>query len=129
MRIEDDEEAPPLVQSLCSPVSFSKKGLEASERNMILAATRNRHQLDLVEQAMKIQIPDDGMRNHDDRTGKYHDHISGGAVDEDDDLLLGDDEGPGVSEEDLDALATAQEAEAEALTLLVHSEHDTEGCS
>ena len=54
---------------------------------MILAATGNRYQLDLVEQAMKKQFPDDETRNHDDRTGKYHNNILGGDVNEDDDHL------------------------------------------
>ena len=39
-------------------------------------------------------------------------NILGGAVNEDDDFLSGNDEGLEVTEEDLDALATAQEAEA-----------------
>ena len=36
---------------------LQKSGLEARERNMILAATGNRYQHDLVEKAMKIQFP------------------------------------------------------------------------
>ena len=59
---------------------------------MILAATGNRYQLDQVEQAMKIQFPDDEIRHHDDRTGKYHNNILGGAVDEEDDQVTGADE-------------------------------------
>ena len=38
---------------------------------------------------MKIQFPDDETRHHDDRTGKYHNNIVGGAVDEEDDQLPG----------------------------------------
>ena len=49
---------------------------------MILAATRNKYKLDQVEQAMKIQFLDDEIRDRDDRTGKYHNNILGGAVDE-----------------------------------------------
>ena len=49
---------------------------------MILAATGNRCQLDQVEQVTKIQFPDDEIRNHDDRTGKHHNDILGGAVNE-----------------------------------------------
>ena len=49
---------------------------------MILAATGNRCQLDQVEQVPKIQFPDDEIRNHDHRTGKQHDDILGGAVNE-----------------------------------------------
>ena len=79
----------------------------------MLAATGNRYQLDLVEQAMKIRFADDEKRNHDDRTGKYHNNILRGAVGEDDDLLCGTDEGLDTTEEDLDALATAQEGKSE----------------
>ena len=50
---------------------------------MILGETGNKHQHDLVEQAMKIQFPDDEICNHDDRTGKYN--ILEGAVNGDDD--------------------------------------------
>ena len=68
LRVEGHEEAPPLFPE---PGSFPQKsGMEARERNRMLAATR-----DLVEQAMKIQFPDDEIRNHDDRTGKYHNNI------------------------------------------------------
>ena len=72
---------------------------------MILAATGNRYQLDQVEQAMKIQFPDDEKRHHDDPTDIYHNNILGGAV------LKKRENNDG----DLDALATAQEEEAEAL--------------
>ena len=73
--------------SLCLP-GFSTKEWPGGkrERNMILAATWNRYELDQVEQAMKIQFPDDEVRNNDDRIGKYHNNILGGAVNEDDDL-------------------------------------------
>ena len=67
---------------------------------------------------MKTQFPDDEIRSHDDRTGKYHNNILGGAVCEDDDFLPENEEGPETTEEDLDALATAHEAEAEALACL-----------
>ena len=59
---------------------------------MILAATGNTYQLDMVEQAMKIQFLDDEIRNHDDRTGKYHNNSLGGAVDEDEDQTTRDPE-------------------------------------
>ena len=96
--------------SQCLPGFFlQKSGLEARERNMILAATGNRYQLDQVEQAMKIQFPDDEKRHHDDTTDKYHNNILGGAV------LKKRENNDG----DLDALATAQEEEeAEALVSL-----------
>ena len=54
----------------------------------MLVATKNRYQLDLAEQAMKIQFRDDEIRNEDDRTGKYHNNILGGAVDAEDDSTL-----------------------------------------
>ena len=85
---------------------------------MILAATVNSFQLDQVEQATKIQFPNDEIRNHDDRTGKYHNDILGGAVNEDDDHLSKNEEGQENNGEDLDALATAQ---AEALASLATS--------
>ena len=75
---------------------------------MILAATGNTYQLDQLVQALKIQFPDDEMRYHDDRTGKQHDRFLGGAVDG----------GLENNDEYLDALATAQEDEAEALASL-----------
>ena len=75
--------------------------------------TGDRYQLDQVEQALKIQFPDDEIRNHVDRTGKHHNNILEGAVNEDDDHLPGDEQELENNEEDLDALATAQE-EAEA---------------
>ena len=74
---------------------------------------------------MKIQFLDDEIRNHDDRTGKYHNNNLGGAVDEDEDQTTRD---PEVTESwrddldgwggDLEALDTGQEEkeEAEALT-------------
>ena len=105
--------------SLCLPgFLLQKSGMEARERNMILAATGNRYQLDLVEQAMKIQFLHDEKRDHDDRTGKYHNHILGGDVNEDDDHLTKNGEEQENSEEDLDELATAQEEEADALASL-----------
>ena len=67
MHIEDCEEAPPLFPEPVLAWFFLQKScLEARERNMILAATRNVCQLDQVEQAMKIQFPVDEIRNHDD---------------------------------------------------------------
>ena len=92
---------------------------------MILAATRNRYQLDRVEQALKIQFPDDEVRNHDDRLGKYHTNSLGIAADEE------DDQGTGAEQEfennagDLDALATAQEIDAEDLVPLATKKHNT----
>ena len=50
----------------------------------MLAATGNKYQLDQLEQALKIQFPDDEIRHHDDRTGKQHDRFLGNAVDEED---------------------------------------------
>ena len=38
---------------------------------------------------MKIQFPEDEIRNHDDRIGKHHNNILRGAVDEDDNFLSG----------------------------------------
>ena len=64
---------------------LQKRGLEARERNKILAATGNRYQLNQVEHTVRIQFPDGEIRNHDDRTGKHHDNVLGGAVNEDDD--------------------------------------------
>ena len=67
---------------------------------------------------MKIQFPDDEIRHHDDRTGTYHKNILGGAVTAYDGHLPKDEEEIAHNdEEDLDALATAQE-EAEALASL-----------
>ena len=61
-------------RSLCLP-RFS---------TMMLAAIGNIYQLDLVERAMKIQIPDDEMCHHDERIGKYHSIFLRGSVNEDD---------------------------------------------
>ena len=63
------------------------------KRNMILAATGNRCQFDIVEQAMKIQVPNDEIRNHDDCIGKQHNNIFGGAVNEDNYLLSENEQG------------------------------------
>ena len=71
---------------------LQKSGLEARERTMILAATGNRYQLDQLEQAMKIQFSDAEVRHHDDCTGKDHNNIQGGAVDEEDDQVAGAEE-------------------------------------
>ena len=76
IRFEDYEEAPPLF-----PYYF---GLEAGERNITLATTGNRYQLNLVEEATKMQFPDYEIRNHADRTVKYHNTSLRGPVDEDD---------------------------------------------
>ena len=93
MRFKDYEEAQSLfLQLVLAWFLLQKSGLEARERNMILAATGNTYQLDLVEQAMKIQFLDDEIRNHDDRTGQYHDNSLGGAVDEDEDQTTRDPE-------------------------------------
>ena len=81
---------------------------------MILAATRNRCQLDQVEQAMKMKFPDDELRHHDDRTGKYHNNILGDAVDEEDDQLSRAEE---ERENNVVALVAAQE-KVEALVSL-----------
>ena len=59
---------------------------------------------------MKIQFPDDEIRNHDDRTGKYHDNNQGGAVNQYDDH----EEGQETTEEDLDALVMAQEEQVDS---------------
>ena len=85
MRFENYEEAPPFFSfaGACL-VSSTNRVLwrQERERNMILAATVNRYQLDQVEQATKIQFPDDEIRNHDDRSGKHHNNILEGAVNE-----------------------------------------------
>ena len=119
MHVEDyDDAPPPFPEPVLAWFSQQKSSLEAKERNMILAATRNRYQLDQVEQDMKIQFPDDEIRHHDDRTGKYHNNILlGGAVDEEDDQVTRAEVELENNDEDLDALATAQE-EAEALVSL-----------
>ena len=85
---------------------------------MMLAATRNKYQLDQVEQALKIQFPDDEIRYHDDRTGKHHNSLQGGAVEEKEERMSVHEEILENNGEDLDALATTQEEEAEALTSL-----------
>ena len=84
---------------------------------MILAATGNKYQLDQLGQALKIQFPDDEIRYHDDRTGKQHDRFLGGAVDGRK-HFSSHEEGLENNDEYLDALATAQEDEAEALASL-----------
>ena len=86
---------------------------------MILAATGNKYQLNQVEQALKIQFPDDEIRYHDDRTGKHHDTLLGGAVEEEEEQMSVHEESHENSADDLDALAKAQEEEVEALTSLV----------
>ena len=71
MRIEGFAEVPPLFpEPVLAWFFLQTSGLEARERNMTLAATGHRYQLDLAEQAMKMQFPDDEIRNHDDSTGK-----------------------------------------------------------
>ena len=77
----------------------------------------NRYQLDQVEQALQIQFPDDEIRHHDDRAGKYHNNILGGAADVEDDQVTGAEEEPENNDGDLDALAAAQE-EAKVLVSL-----------
>ena len=119
MRIEDYEEAPLLfLEPVHAWFFLQKKSTRGNrERNMILAATGNRYRLEHVEQAMKIQCPDDETRHHDDRTGKNHYNILGGVVDEEENHVSGDEEDLESDEEDLDQLATAHE-EAGALALL-----------
>ena len=51
---------------------------------------------------MKIQFLDDEIRNHDDRTGKYHNNSLGGAVDEDEDQTTRDPEVTESWRDDLD---------------------------
>ena len=63
-------------------------------------------------------FPNDEIRNHDDRTSKYHNNILGGAVNEDDYDVTKNEEEQENSEEDLDTLATAQQEEADALASL-----------
>ena len=92
---------------------------------MILAAIGNRYQLDQVEQALKMQFHDEKIRYHDDRTGKRHDRFLGGAVGEEDEHFSGHEEGLENNDEYLDALATAQEEEAEALAFLGHSKQSS----
>ena len=62
-----------------------------------------------MEQATKIQFPNDEIRNHDDRWSKYHNNILGGAVNEDDEHLSGYERELENNKEDLDPLATAQD--------------------
>ena len=95
MRFEDYEDAQSLFLQLVLAWFFFG-------RNKILAATGNTYQLDLVEQAMKIQFLDDEIRNHDDRTGKYHNNSLGGAVDEDEDQTTRDPEVTESWRDDLD---------------------------
>ena len=71
---------------LCSLGSLYRKVVWGKREEHVLSATGNRYQLDLVEQALKIQFLDDEIRNHDDRIGKYHNNILGADI-EDDDLL------------------------------------------
>ena len=116
LRFEDYEEAPPLFpEPVLAWFFLPKSGLAARERNMILAGTGNKYQLDQAEQTLKIHFPDDEIRYHDDRAGKQHDRFLGGAVDEEDEHLSGHEEGLEDNDEYLDAWATAQEPEAEAL--------------
>ena len=120
LRDEDYDDAPPLFpEPVLAWFFLQKSGLEARERNMILAATGNKYQLDQVEQAMKIQFPDDEIRYHDDRTGKHHNTLLGGAVEEEEEQMSVHEESHENSDDDLDPLAKAQEEEAEALTSLV----------
>ena len=75
--------------------------------------------MDQLEQALKIQFPDDEIQYHDDRTGKQHDRFLGGAVDEEDEHFSGHEEGLENNVKYHDALATAQEdEETEALASL-----------
>ena len=129
MRIEGYEAAPPLFPELVFAWFFLRKsGLEARERNMTLAATGHRYLLDLAEQAMTIQFPDDEIRNHD-RTCNYRDNILGFAVNEDDDLLSENEEGSETTEEDLHELTRAQETDAQALASVATANRTTAGCS
>ena len=92
MRIGDCGEAPPLFLESVSPGSSCKRvdSRPEKERNMILAATENKYELDLVEVAMKIQFPENEIRNHVDRTRKYNRNILAGAVSEEEDQMKGD---------------------------------------
>ena len=67
-----------------------------------------------------IQFPDDEIRYHDDLTGKHHNTLLGGAVEEEEEQISVHEDILENNDEDLDALATAQEEEeeAEALTSL-----------
>ena len=120
LRIEDYDEAPPLFPELVLAWFSDRRVDSRQERNMILAlaATGNKYQLDQLEQALKIQFPDDEIRYHDDRTGKQHDRFLGGVVDEEDEHFSGHEEGLENNDEYLDALATAQKDETEALASL-----------
>ena len=91
---------------------------------MILEATMNIDQLDLVEHATKKQFPDNEIRSHDDRTGKYRNNIWEDAL-----SMKMTDEGPETTVEDLDALTTAEEAEAEALSFFGLSQLNAKGSS
>ena len=119
LRNEDYDEAPPLFpEPVLAWFFLQKSGLEARERNMILAAMGNKYQLDQVEQALKIQFPDNEIRYHDDRNGKHHNTLLGGAVEEEEEQMSAHEETHENSDDDLDALAKVQEEEAEALTSL-----------
>ena len=59
------------------------------------------------------------MTKYDDRTGKHHNTLLGGAVEEEEVRMSMHEESHENSDGDLDALAKAQEEEAEALTSLV----------
>ena len=70
---------------------------------MTLAEKGCRYQLNQYEDT--VIFPDDEIRHHDDRTGKYCNNILGVAVNEEDSLLPGYEEEP-ENTEDLGALAT-----------------------
>ena len=110
----------PCFSSLFSPGSSCKRvdSRPEKERIMVLAATENKYELDLVEIAMKIKFPENEIRNHVDRTRKYNRNILGGSVSEEEDQMTGDMGVPESSGDHLDVLATAQEEEVEALTSL-----------
>ena len=97
------------------------------KRNMILAETGNRCQFDIVEQAMKIQVPNDEIRNHDDRIGKQHNNIFGGGVNEDNYLLSENEEGPGVTERRVWTRWPRHREQKQKL--LADNKRNTEGCS
>ena len=68
---------------------------------------------------MKIQFPDDDIRNHDDRTGKYHNNILEVPSMRTTIICQRMKKSQRNNEDNLDALAAAQEEAAAALASLV----------
>ena len=116
LRHEDYDEAPPLFPDPVLAWFFSSEKRTRGKREKHDIGSYKKQILDQVEQALKIQFPDDEIRYHDDRTGKHHNTLLGGAVEEEEEQMSVHEESHENSDDDLDALAKAQEEEAEALT-------------